>query len=167
MNRLPKGFTAIEVAVVVAILAVLAVLVVPSIMNSLESRGLETTGKEILMDLQKTKVQAVKSKLNHRLRFVNTEDGWAYFIEKEDLPTQWSVIHGFVRKPIPADYVLTVNLPSQEVVFNPRGLVDNYSGSLNTIRLQSQRLTNYDQPSVFTMIIFAGGTVNYARTQGE
>ena len=79
-----QGFTFIEVLVVVGILGMILAALYPSILNTLETRGIENSARDILTTMQRAKFQAVKTKLNHRVGFVDNAGIWLYFIERED-----------------------------------------------------------------------------------
>ncbi len=57
-----KGFSMIEIIVVLAIIGVMAAVLFPAIINSLETRFLESTAKEIVSSMMRAKFQAVKVK---------------------------------------------------------------------------------------------------------
>lgn len=154
----------IEIMVVIMILAVMAVVVYPSIVNSLDKRSLESTAKEILTNMQRAKFQAVKTKLNHRLRFANESGAWRFYLEREDTPNSWSLLRQVVRKTISASFNVTINLPTQMVVFSPLGMVDNYDTDMNSVSLQSPKLAQMSQPSYRHIQVLAGGSIQYTKS---
>ncbi len=160
----PKGFTFIEVVLVVAIIGILLVMAYPNIMSSLETRGLENRAREVLTTLQQAKFQAVKFKVNFRVRFDNTPGRWIYFLERETDPDTWVEVPGFARRYIPSKYVVTINVPNQAVEFSPLGIIINYSTTQHNISLQSTILQRQSQPSTRTINIFAGGSIQYVKS---
>lgn len=162
-----KGITLIEVLVGIGIIAILAVVFYPSIMNSLETRKLENKAREVLTTLHVAKSQAVKTKIKHRVRFLNENNRWFFFIEREDNPTQWNGIPGFIRKTISSEFDVSVNFPSQTVEFSPLGFILNFSASQNSITLQSDKLESFDQPDLRIIKVSAGGSVQYIKSQQE
>lgn len=162
-----KGFSMLEILVAVGIIGILAVMFYPNIMNTLETRELENTAREVMMNLQRAKFQAVKTRLNHRIRFSNESYGWAYTIEREDTSAVWNTIPGFVQKVIPQKFNITVNLPSDTVQFSPLGFVTNYSTAQNSVTLQSQKLQRLNQPDLRVINVFIGGSVRYLKTQSD
>jgi prepilin-type N-terminal cleavage/methylation domain-containing protein len=160
----PNGFTFIEILLVVAIMGILMVVAYPNIKSSLETRGLENKAREILTTLQQTKFMAVKLKLNHRLRFDNSQGYWVYYVEREVSYQNWMEIPGSIRKSIPAKFVVTVNVPNQLVVFSPLGIVLNYNTTQHNISLQSTILQRQSQPSTRIINIFAGGSIQYVKS---
>ena len=159
-----RGFTLIEVLLVVAIVGVLLMIAYPNIRNSLEVRNLENEAREVLTTLQQTKFQAVKTKLNHRLTFDNSSGTWVYYIEREVQYNVWQEIPGTIRRSIPSKYTVTVNLPNQQVIYSPLGMVLNYDTTLNSITIQYPNLSLQGQPSRRTITTFAGGSVEYSKS---
>jgi type II secretion system protein H len=159
-----RGFTLIEVLLVVAIIGVLLMIAYPNIRNSMEVRNLENEAREILTTLQQAKFQAVKTKLNHRIIFDNSSGTWLYYLEREVQYNVWQEIPGSIRRSIPSKYTVTVNLPGQQVVYSPLGMVLNYDTSLNSISIQYPNLGLQGQPSTRTITTFAGGSVQYVKS---
>ena len=149
---------------VVAIIGILTLIAYPNIKNSLEVRGLENEAREILSTLQQAKFQAVKFKLNHRVNFDNSLGYWVYFIEKEVSYNAWVEVPRFIRKSIPNRFVVTLNLPGQVLVFSPLGFVLNYSTTQHDISIQSPNIQRQSQPSTRTIVIYAGGSVQYTKS---
>jgi len=160
-----KGFSMLEILVAVGIVGILAVMFYPNIMNTLEKRELENTAREVMMNLQRAKFQAVKTRLNHRVRFSNESYGWAYIIEREDTSAVWNTMSGFVQKVIPQKFNITVNLPSDTIQFSPLGFVTNYSTTQNRITIRSQKLQRFGQPDKRIISVFIGGSVQYSKAQ--
>jgi len=165
-----KGYTFIEVLVVVGVLGMILAAFYPSIMNTLETRGIENSARDILTTLQRAKFQSVKTKLNHRVGFLEDQGIWFYFIEREDAPGTWSTMPGFIRKEIPEKLIVSLNfpdvagVPSKGVVFSPLGFVTNFDTNLNNISLQSDKLRKQGQPDLRVVAVFAGGSVHYIKT---
>ena len=93
-----RGFTLLEVMVSVAIIGMMALVLYPSIINSLETRSLENAGRDILTSLQRAKFEAVKTRINHRVRFEYKHDIWTYFVEREDTPGNWNSMPSFSQR---------------------------------------------------------------------
>jgi prepilin-type N-terminal cleavage/methylation domain-containing protein len=162
-----KGFTLVEILTAVAILGIMALIFYPNIMNTLESRKIEGSAREVLTILQRAKFQAVKTKLNHRVRFWAVGTGWVYVIEREDNPADWNTIRGFLRKSIPSEFQVNVDFPNEIVEFSPLGLVANYSSTQNSITLQSLKLETYGKPDQRIIKVIAGGSIQYIVAEGE
>jgi len=156
-----EGVTLLEVLVVIGLISLMAVLSLPNIRNALETRDLENQARDILTSMQRAKFQAVKSKLNHRVRFDDLGSYWVFYIEREDSPGLWNLMPGIVKKPIPTKFNITVNLPSQMATFSPLGFVTDFNTNLNSVVLQSPKLNRYNQPDQRTVSVFAGGSVRY------
>ena len=161
-----RGFTLLEVLVAVAIVGMMALVLYPSIINSLETRSLETASRDVLTALQRAKFEAVKSRINHRVRFDFNHDIWMYYIEREDSPGDWNSMPGFSRRFIPTKFTATVNFPNQVVQFSPLGFVSNYDSTQNSISIQSPKLDHYNQPDLRVISVYIGGSVQFAKAYG-
>jgi prepilin-type N-terminal cleavage/methylation domain-containing protein len=165
-----RGYTFIEVLVVVGILGIILAALYPNILNTLETRGIENSARGILTTMQRAKFQAVKTKVNHRVGFLDDGGVWFYFIEREDSPGNWSTIPGFIRREIPEKLIVALNLPdvagvpSKGVVFSPLGFITNFDTNLNSVSLQSDKLRKQGQPDLRVVAVFAGGSVHYIKT---
>ncbi|TEU05280.1 MAG: prepilin-type N-terminal cleavage/methylation domain-containing protein [Candidatus Aminicenantes bacterium] len=162
----PEGFTLFELLVVVAIIGMLSFVLIPNIMNSLEARTLENTTREMMSTMQRAKFQAVKTRINHRIRFEYRDDIWFYFIEREDNPGDWVSMPGFNYNLIPPKFNVTVNFPSQMVQFSPLGFVSNYDSSQNSVTIQSPKLDDQSQPDERIVSVYIGGSFKYDKTTG-
>ena len=161
-----KGFTLVEILVAVAIIGIMALIFYPNIMNTLESRKIEGSAREILITLQRAKFQAVKTKLNHRVKFEAVGEGWVYSIEREDNPNEWNIMRGFLRKSIPSEFQVDIDFPNETIEFSPLGFVANYSSTQNTITLQSLKLATYGKPDERVIKALAGGSIQYIIAEG-
>lgn len=159
-----RGFTFIEVLVVVAIIGILMLMAYPNIKNSLEVRSLENEAREVLTTLQQAKFQAVKAKLNHRVVFDNSLGYWVYYIEREASYNTWVEVPGILRKSIPNKLTTTINLPGQMVIFSPMGFVLNYNTTQHDISVQSPNIQRQGQPSTRTIVVYAGGSIQYTKS---
>jgi prepilin-type N-terminal cleavage/methylation domain-containing protein len=168
-----RGFTFIEILVVVAIIGILALVSYPNIKNSLEVRGLENEAREVLSTLQQAKFQAVKIKLRHRVNFDNSQGYWVYFLEREVSFDSWVAVPNFRRRFIPNKFVVHINLPSNYLGFTPLGLAftglvvnqgPTYDATLNNISIQSPNVQRQGQPGTRTILVFAGGSVQYVKS---
>jgi len=162
-----KGFTLVEILVAIAIIGLMTLIFYPNIMNTLETRKIEGSAREILTNFQRAKFQAVKTKLNHRVKFEAVGEGWVYSIEKEDNPNEWNIMRGFLKKSLPSEFQVDVNFPSETVEFSPLGLVANYSSTQNSITLQSLKLATYGKPDQRVIKVMAGGSIQYIVAEGE
>jgi len=164
-----KGFTFVEILVAIGIIGLMALIFYPNIINTLETRKIEGSAREVLTTLQRAKFQAVRTKLNHRVRFYEEDENgvWFYLIEKEDNPNDWNIMLGFLRKSIPSEFQVNVDFPNETVEFSPLGLVSNYSSAQNSITFQSLKLATYGKPDQRVITVIAGGSIQYIVAGGE
>jgi len=137
------------------------------IMNSMETREFENSARDIQSTLQRAKFQAVKTKLNHRVRFVKGTSEWEFFIESEVTQNNWNLITGFIKKVVSPKFMVTVNFPGQAVVFSPLGLVLNFDPQQNSLIIKSPRLEDYNQPDQRIICVYAGGSVHFIKAESE
>lgn len=168
MTELKRGFSLIEMLVVIGAMGILMVAAYPSILNTLENRGLDSSARGIQTSLQAAKFQAINTKLNHRVRFDNSTGPWTYVIEREETTGNWVRMPKFLPRTIPGKYTVTVTLPdvpaARTVVFDSVGLVANFDTSKKTISLQSPKLKRFGQPDLRTVVFYYGGTIQYIKS---
>ncbi len=163
-----KGFTFIEIIIVIAILGIMALGFYPSVLNTLELRALETSAREIQAALQTAKWQAVNAKTNHRVRF-NLEAGrWMYRIETESSPGTWVLKTGQTPHSVPTKFDVTLDLPTSSTVeFTPTGFIYGYESAKNQIVLSSSKLATLGQASQRLIRFYAGGSIQFLTGTGE
>jgi prepilin-type N-terminal cleavage/methylation domain-containing protein len=162
-----EGITLLETLVVLALLGMVMAWSFPSILNTLETRNLENTARDILTVLQRAKYLAVEEKTPYRVRFYNDNGPWQYVIETENSPGNWITTPGFVPKTISTKFDVTVNLPSEIITFSSMGFITDFDSDLNSVDLQSDKLERYNQPDLRIVSVFAGGSVRYEKDQSE
>ena len=159
-SPLKRGFTTIEVIVVVGILGILLVSSYPAILNTLETRSLENSAREILTALQTARFRTIDTKVNHRVRFFQQERGWRYVLEWEREAGTWTAAPGALIKLIPSKFVVTVNLPDDQCVeYSSVGIIEGYDSTRNSIALQSLKLKAKNQPDLRVLQVYAGGSI--------
>jgi prepilin-type N-terminal cleavage/methylation domain-containing protein len=164
---LSRGYTFIEMLIVVALLGAFALAIFPAINNALRTRTFDNSAKDILTTMQRAKLMAVRTKLNHRIRFVQTEGVWRYLIEQETTSGVWDRLAGFIEKSIPSDFATTISLPNRAVTFSSLGYVSDFTVNQNTVTLQSDRLKSGGQDDERIVSIYAGGSVLYAKARSS
>jgi hypothetical protein len=134
-------------------------------MNSLETRGLDNTARQIQTAFQQARFRAVNEKTDYRVRFAQVNGLWQVYLEMESAPGTWVAATYFVELVLPPRYLLLLNLPSdQSVEFSPVGIVDNYEASHNTLTLQSMKLQGYGQPDLRILTVFQGGSISFQKS---
>jgi prepilin-type N-terminal cleavage/methylation domain-containing protein len=169
LDRHPvRGFSLIEMLVVIGIIGILIVVSYPSILNTMAVRNLENTTRQIQTFLQQTKLQAVDTKVNHRVRFYRVDNSfWAYEMERFQPNGTWIKASSAPRKAISNRLNVTFSLPLSGAdyitVFSPVGTVANFAANQNTIVLQNPDL---DRPGVQderVISLFMGGSIHYSK----
>ncbi len=165
MKTCRKGYTLIGILVAIAVIGVIGLAVSPQIMNTLELRTLENSALEVVSTMERAKFLAIKSKLNHRIRFDNSSGNWVMMMEQETAAGTWDEVPGFIPKPLNSKFNLTFNLPADlSVVFSPTGLVVNYDVTKHSIVMQSDRMVRYNQPDQREVIFYFGGSIRYVKS---
>lgn len=162
-----RGFTFIEMVIVVAILGALALAIYPAINNTLQTRTFENAAKDILTTLQRAKLMAVRAKVSHRVRFYQTSGVWFYVIEEQTGPAAWARVPGSLQRTISSDYATTVSLPASAITFSSLGYVSDFTVNQNTVTLQSAKLKIGGQDDERIVSVYAGGSVLYAKNRSS
>jgi prepilin-type N-terminal cleavage/methylation domain-containing protein len=165
IRKAERGFTLLEMLVVVGIMGLLMVSMYPSIMNSMETRGLDNSTREIQTAFQQARFRAVNEKNDYRVRLGQVNGVWEVHLETENVPGTWVAASDFMTFQIPTKYAVLLNLPSdQSVEYSPVGLVNNYDATHNTLTLQSIKLKNSRQPDLRILTVFGGGSIRYQKS---
>jgi len=163
-----RGFTLIEVLVVIGILGIFMIVAYPSILNTMAVRDLENQAHQIQSYLQNTKLQAVSSKIDHRVRFYQADGGsWVYEMERMEAGLAWVRVPGPPRKTISTRLAVTISLPSDDgdfvIEFSPVGSVANFDVNQNSIVLRNPSLDRPGQMDERVISLFMGGSIHYAK----
>ncbi len=162
------GFTILELLVVISIIGILSLVSMPGIMNQMEVRDLENAARDVQAALQQTRLQAVGTKINHRLRFVQAGTIWRYRMERETTSGVWDVLPGYLPKEIPSKFQITINFPvlagsDRGVEYSPVGMVENFSTVSNSYLVQSPKLKSKNEPDEMVLTVFMGGSIKLVR----
>lgn len=160
-----RGFTLIEIVIVLAILGTAMFLAFPGISNSMEVRALDNVAGEIVMAMETAKWQAAATSLDHRLRFAQEDGAWTFRLEKETTPGTWVLIAGGGPKRIAAKFPFTANLPAGlAVAFEATGFVSGYDSARNSVAVESPKLQRLGQAYRRTVRFLAGGSVQVLKS---
>jgi prepilin-type N-terminal cleavage/methylation domain-containing protein len=168
--RAVRGFTLIEVLVVVGILGIFMVVSYPSIMNTLAVRDLDNATREIQTFLQQTKLQAVNTRIAHRVRFFQIEGTtWAYEMERIGADGTWARAQRAPTKTISRRFNVTVTFPPDSVTgdpvaaFSALGMFSDFTTTQNSITLQYPKLARPDVDDERVLSVFMGGSIHYSK----
>ncbi|MCP2519112.1 prepilin-type N-terminal cleavage/methylation domain-containing protein [SCandidatus Aminicenantes bacterium Aminicenantia_JdfR_composite] len=164
-----KGFTLIEILVILAIVGILIVLGYPSIKTSWEIRKLDDSAREILATLQRAKFQAVKTKTIHCVIFDSTQNTYTLSIY-DYTNNRWTPIERKVLSS-PVNFLI-INLPDpdnlgaidtvNQVIFDSLGFADRQG----SITIQNPNLTNYTGVEDLRLIrIMIGGSIDIIKQE--
>ena len=168
----PRGFTLIEVLIVVGIMGIFMVVSYPSILNTMATRNLENTTRQVQTYLQLAKLQAVSTRIVHRVRFTRVDASyWAYEMERLEPDGTWTRALGTPRKTISGRLDVTLTIPSSGsdhvVVFSPVGTVANFGVGQNAITLRNPSLDRPGQMDERVISLFMGGSIHYAKRKSS
>jgi prepilin-type N-terminal cleavage/methylation domain-containing protein len=166
------GFTLLEILVVLGIMGIFMVVSYPSILNTMATRNLENTTRQIQTYLQQTKLQAVSTRIVHRVRFFRVDASyWAYDMERLQANGTWIKAQGAPRKTIPNRVNVTITFPAagadHVAVFSPMGTFPQFAINQNSITLQNPNLDRPGQMDERVLSIFMGGSIHYSKRKSS
>jgi prepilin-type N-terminal cleavage/methylation domain-containing protein len=167
-----RGFTLIEILIVVGIMGIFMVVSYPSILNTMAVRNLENTTRQVQTFLQQTKLQAVSTRIPHRVRFTQVDGAyWAYDMERLQADGTWVKALGAPRKAIPNRVNVTLDLPPLGadfvVTFSAVGTVANFAVDQNSIILRNPNLDRAGQMDERVISLFLGGSIQYSKRKSS
>ena len=164
--RLNRGFTLIEMVVVLAIIGILMLTSYPSVLNTLEIRALENSARDILTSCQLAKFLSASTKLPHRLAFSNSGGRWHYSIAEQSPAGTWTTVTKYGEKEIPSKFVATIDLPGALTVdYSTMGYISNFDSLHRTITLGSNKLRLQFAPDLRILVLYAGGSIQFEKSQ--
>ncbi len=163
-----RGFTLLEVLVVLAIIGIFMIVSYPSVLNTMAVRNLENATRRVQTTMQLTKNMAVNTKVVHRVRFYQPEGTyWAYDMERLESDGTWTVLGGARGRTIPRTFAVTITFPAagadRQAVFSPLGTFPEFAPGQNSITLQSPKLKSLGQDDERELTVFMGGSVYYVK----
>ena len=166
------GFTLLEILVVLGIMGIFMVVSYPNILNTMAVRNLENTTRQIQTYLQQTKLQAVSTRIDHRVRFFRVDASyWAYDMERLQANGTWIKAQGAPRKTIPNRVNVTITFPAagadHVAVFSPLGTFPQFAINQNSITLQNPNLDRPGQMDERVLSIFLGGSIHYSKRKSS
>jgi prepilin-type N-terminal cleavage/methylation domain-containing protein len=167
-----RGFTLIEILIVVGIMGIFMVVSYPSILNTMAARNLENTTRQVQTFLQQTKLQAVSTRIPHRVRFTQVDGSyWAYDMERFQEDGTWVKAGSAPRKSISSRLNVTLDLPplgsDYVITFTAVGTVANFAVDQNSIVLQNPNLDRPGQMDERVISLFLGGSIQYSKRKSS
>lgn len=167
-----RGFTLIEILVVIGIMGIFMIVSYPSILNTMATRNLENTTRQIQTYLQQAKFQAVNTRIPHRVRFTRVDASyWSYEMERLEANGTWVRAQGAPRKAIPNRLNVTFTVPlsgaDPVIIFSAVGTVANFSVGQNTITLQNPNLNRPGQMDQRVLSLYMGGSIQYSKRKSS
>jgi len=167
-----RGFTLIEVIIVIGILGIFMIVSYPSVLNTMAVRNLENTTRQVQTFMQQTKLQAVSTRIPHRVRFTWVAGSyWAYDMERLQDDGTWVKALGAPRKTIPNRLDVTITLPlsgaDHIAIFSAVGAVSNFAVDQNTVVLRNPKLDRPDQMDERVISLYMGGSIQYSKRKSS
>lgn len=128
-----KGFTLMEILMLVAVVVVLAGIAMPWLLGAIESYRLRVAAWEIAGDLRLARQKAVSTQIRHRICFSGCSDtvpAGGYLLEREE--ASWEV--DVTRADLPDGVTVTDNAGGK-FTFEAKG---DISGGMGTITLTNE-----------------------------
>ena len=128
-----KGFSLVEVVIVVALIGIVATIAVPNFQNYIRNRNLKIAAQEISSEFFVTRERALSESRTYRLVFDDTAN--QYTTEEQTAPGVWTVrqtkpVHGSAAQTS-GIVINTANTTATIFTFQPRGTVSSGRLSIN------------------------------------
>jgi prepilin-type N-terminal cleavage/methylation domain-containing protein len=115
----PKGFSAIELIVVLALMGIVAAIALPSWSNLLSTYGLDSSIRQVQSELHNIKMRAASENVGFQLAYL--QGATTYIIQRDS--------KALVTKPLTEGIVIT---KAGTIAFSPRG-----TAGANRVRLRN------------------------------
>ena len=138
-----RGFTLMELMIVIAIIAIMASIAIPNFIGWLPERRLDAGAQDILQGLQKSRSKAIMTNRNVIVTFNAAANSFTAFVDEEASNDQSAGDLTIVNRNLPAGVVFDVLGFGATVTFDNRGIpttsgvvtLQNNSGTVQDIRL--------------------------------
>lgn len=129
MSQKQRGFSLVELLVVVAIMLIMGSVAAPTLVNALPKYRLKKSARDLCAHLRKARSTAVKQKRDVIVRF--NIGGFQYTVDKTTVKLEQGITFGHGNSCRPAGTIFPsdgVSFTGNKIVFNSRGLISSNSG---------------------------------------
>jgi type IV fimbrial biogenesis protein FimT len=140
-----KGFSLIEVIVVMVILAIISALAAPSFSEWIEKYRVKSASRQLVTDLQLMKMKSISDKVQHRIRFINASN--QYMLERYDASApawvQFDIVRDIASSTNPyfaKGVSFTQGLNGNNITFSPSGSANPFGTVIFTTGDQTRNV---------------------------
>jgi prepilin-type N-terminal cleavage/methylation domain-containing protein len=129
MSEKQRGFSLVEVLVVIAIMLIMGTVAVPTLVDALPSYRLKKSARDLCTQLRKARAAAVKQNRDVVIRF--NIGGLHYTVDNINVKLEEGITFGHGNSSRPAGTKFPsdgVSFNGNKIVFNARGLISSNSG---------------------------------------